>query len=99
MAGPLSRIRLLGRERARRRMYQAAFATPEGQYVLRDLSRLGGLAGTTFVPGDPYASAFNEGMRNLVCVIHSTINVDPEITVQKIVEGLEQNGQILDDDD
>ncbi len=36
---------------------------PGGESVLRDLYMEGGVMTTSFVPGDPYQTAFNEGTR------------------------------------
>lgn len=45
--------------------YGMTFSTREGFEVLRDMMDISKFIQSTYVPGDQYASAFNEGMRNL----------------------------------
>lgn len=91
------RVRLLDRFNRKRRRYRAVFETPDGQWVLNDLARQVGLAGTPFVPGQPDTSAFNDGQQNVVKAILSTMNVDPDVTVKRVIEELQKNGQDIDD--
>jgi len=53
--------------------YNEAFSTPAGQTVLEDLARSCFVYKTTFTPGDPHATAFNEGMRHVVTSIFDMI--------------------------
>jgi hypothetical protein len=46
--------------------YRACFLGASWDRVLADLARLGFMAETTFVPGDPCHSAFREGARSVV---------------------------------
>lgn len=52
-------------EKQRRINYGLTFSTAEGFEVLRDLMEISKFLQATYAPGDQYASAFNEGMRNL----------------------------------
>lgn len=47
------------------RAYEQVFASPEGQRVLYDLLRAGGVLQTSLVPGDPQGTAFNDGRRSM----------------------------------
>ena len=68
-----------GRRRVRRTAKQrledmaAVMATPAGRRVIWDLLEDGRVHSTTFVPGDPLHSAFNEGARNLALSRLNTI--------------------------
>lgn len=47
------------------RAYERVFATPEGQRVLHDILRAGGILAIAHVAGDPFATAFQDGRRSL----------------------------------
>ena len=49
--------------------YHRVFDNPYGEIVLKDLAKSCYLSKTTFVPGDPYATMVNEGMRTVVSSI------------------------------
>ncbi len=55
----------LQREKVIAGAYQRLFETPEGQIVLRDLLRAGGILSVSHVAGAPDDSAFNDGRRSL----------------------------------
>jgi hypothetical protein len=59
--------------------YKRLFSTSDGKAVLHDLM-LGHhyLNSSTFVPGDPYQSAKNEGSREVVIKIIAILKMDPE---------------------
>lgn len=65
--------------------YKEAFSGPKGSMVLHDLMISTGFSETSFVPGDPYASAFKEGARSAVVRIIKTLNIDPE-AFQRLLE-------------
>ena len=51
--------------------YSAVFATPEGEIVLQDLLREGGLLASSVVEGDAYATHRKEGRRELALhIVH-----------------------------
>lgn len=58
--------------------YKKVFAGKDGEVVLADLMKAGGCFGTTFVPNDPYSSAYNEGARSMILRILDTVDIDPE---------------------
>ena len=66
---------------------QETFQSPSGQVVLGWMSaKFGFIHSTTHVPGDPYGSSVNEGMR-LVCVeIGKLLESDPGTENPNIVE-------------
>lgn len=62
---------------SRRRDYRAVFETPAGQKVLKDLMTFGKFFDTSYVPGDPTTTAYNEGMRRMILRILSIMEKDP----------------------
>lgn len=58
--------------------YRRTFNTPDGQIVLDDLKRRFSFGATTFVSGDPHASAFNEGQRAAVLLIARMLSEEKE---------------------
>ena len=70
--------------------YKDTFSGPKGTLVLYDLMTSTGFSETSFVPGDPYASAFKEGARSAVVRIMKTLNRDPE-AFQKLLEDVSDN--------
>lgn len=69
------------------RAYQAVFAGPVGQLVLADILTRAGLVGSSFVPGDPCATAFNEGKRRIGLEIIESLNVNPDNVLRMLREG------------
>lgn len=57
--------------------YATVFGSPLGQQVLDDLRRSCFMNRTSFV-NDPYQSAFNEGMREVVLMIQRAIQLAHE---------------------
>ena len=64
--------------------YRRIFDCPDGDIVLKDLCKRAGMGRTTFVQGDPYMSAFNEGQRNAVLTIFNLakVNMDKLIEIK-----------------
>lgn len=58
--------------------YRRTFNTDDGQKVLDDLMKRFSFGATTFVSGDPYASAFNEGQRAAVLLITRMLSEEKE---------------------
>lgn len=58
--------------------YITCFSTDAGKKVLEDLERKSRVHTTTFIPGDIYATIFNEGMRANVLYMRTMINLDVE---------------------
>jgi hypothetical protein len=54
--------------------YRAVFETPEGEIVLQDILREGGLLEVATVDGDPYATHFRDGKRALALHIVETLS-------------------------
>jgi|TARA_R110000744_G_scaffold120327_2_gene224213 hypothetical protein len=61
----------------RRDDYRIVFGTDEGKRVLNDIVAHSFVLGTTF-ENDPYASAFNEGIRNGALRILSLLHYEPK---------------------
>jgi len=58
--------------------YRRTFNTPDGKIVLDDLQKRFSFGATTFVSGDPHASAFNEGQRAAVLLIARMLSEEKE---------------------
>lgn len=56
--------------------YQSVFTNPKGKQVLDHLCRHCFLGDTTFVVGDPYQTALNEGSRRVILSILSILKKD-----------------------
>lgn len=69
-------------------MYQTLFATPEGEFVLKDLRRAFGDR-PSFVDGDSHLTAYNEGQRDVYLRIKKLLEMD----LKEIIErGTKTNG-------
>lgn len=62
--------------------YKSVFSTGDGKKVLKDLLRTGRYNEPTFVPNDPYTSAFNEGMRRMALRVVAFVEADLEKQVK-----------------
>lgn len=58
--------------------YKKCFETAEGQRVLQDLMHFCKYRDSTFVSGDPHATAFNEGMRRVALRVVKFLNMTEE---------------------
>lgn len=56
--------------------YQRTFSTEHGKRVLRQMMRECGMDEPSFVEGDPYGTAFNEGKRAAVLDIINKLKMD-----------------------
>lgn len=90
MDNPIRQLRDAVRERARvHESYQNVFNTPDGERVLRHLMKVGGITKPSYVAGDPYTTAFNEGRRHLVLSILKFIHKSHDELLKAIEEGTE----------
>jgi len=62
----------------RKQRYMNVFSGPDGEEVLKDLLKFCHYESPTFVVGDQYQTAHNEGMRRVALRIVSIINMDDE---------------------
>ena len=69
----------------RTKLYKKKFSDKEGQELLRFLAIEAGAYTQSFVPGDPYATAFNEGKRHLYSHIIGVMNIDEEVIRKAII--------------
>lgn len=60
--------------------------SPQAREVLADLSRLCHAGTTTFVRGDPVATAFNEGKRTVLLHILEALGVKPSDLAFQLLE-------------
>jgi hypothetical protein len=67
----------------RNQRYRLVFAGSVGAFVRDDLFRLGHLGRPTYVPGDPVATAFNEGKRFVALHVASILNLSDEEIVER----------------
>lgn len=58
--------------------YRRTFNTDDGRKVMDDLQKRFSFGATTFVSGDPYTSAFNEGQRAAVLLIARMLSEEKE---------------------
>lgn len=77
----------------RTKTYKKVFETPEGKEALKFISEECGMFRSSFVPGDPSHTAFNEGKRQVFNHIMGILNQDPEL-VRKAIQ-VEQNREQL----
>lgn len=73
--------------------FKATFSTPHGKRVLRRLMKNTGFEQTNFVAGDAYATAFNEGGRNVIIYILSQLKFDLKQLEQQLSGGIENVGE------
>ncbi len=66
--------------------YQATFKTPHGRRVFRDLLKKTGFMELNYAPGDPYATAFNEGGRNVTLYIAKQLKLNVAQLAKQIME-------------
>ena len=64
--------------------YKDTFVSVQGQKVLEHLCKKAHVTGSSFVTGDPYLTAFNEGQRHIVMSILQFLYKNPNQLVQQI---------------
>lgn len=57
--------------------FKNTFSSEEGKRVLANLSRLCCENDTTYIDGNSYGTAFNEGKRRVILYIRWLLNADP----------------------
>lgn len=77
----------LADEHQRLQDYRRVFGGDAGHRVLADICRRNHVAQSSFAPGAPDVSAFQEGRRRAALEIIETINRDPEVIARMIAEG------------
>ena len=81
-----------GRQYLRRtKLYKKIFGTPEGLEVLGFLATESGAYGMSFVQGDPYATAFNEGKRQMYSHIIGVIGQNEDLLRRAVQQEQEAN--------
>ena len=78
--------RLHARLLQRNQRYRLVFAGSAGAAVRDDLFRLGHIGRPTYVPGDPMATAFNEGKRFMALHVAALLNL-PDATILERAQG------------
>lgn len=64
------------------RAYARLFATDDGRVVLRDLFRFCGVVRTSFAPGDPHTTSFEEGKRRVATRVVAMMRLTPEAAIE-----------------
>lgn len=82
------------KKRDLRDSYKRVFETPDGQIVLRHLMRVGLVTSTTFVKGDPTATAMNEGMRRIVLSIMHYALKDQQEMEEQLTESIQDENTV-----
>lgn len=70
--------------------YQRTFKTESGRRVLRHLMKMYFMNGSTFVPGDPYGTAFNEGARGVIVTLLQKMKVDLRALEHEMTKSAEE---------
>lgn len=68
----------------KQKIYKEVFESNAGKKVLADLAIFCGQYAPTYQQGDPYDTAYKEGMRRVYLRIHSYLNMD-HAEVDKII--------------
>lgn len=74
--------------------YQRTFEPEYARNVLRHLMRKTGFLGTTFVSGDAYESAYNEGQRAIVTYICKRMKVNIKQLEKELFKKVEEQDEI-----
>ena len=77
----------LADEKQRLEDYRHVFDGDAGKRVLADICRRNHVAQSSFAPGAPDVTAFQEGRRRAALEIIEAINRDPEVIARMIAEG------------
>ncbi len=84
IADPERRAALLRTQTSR--AYARLFATDDGRVVLRDLFRFCGVARSSFAPGDPQTTSFEEGKRRVALRVAAMMRLNPETATEIAAE-------------
>jgi hypothetical protein len=80
--------------RIRKGDYQRTFGTESGQRVLREIYRECGFGNEVHVPGDPYQTAYNAGLRRAALRIAKALGeTEAEFLARSRIEGVEEYGE------
>lgn len=88
--GVMDKVKTLARVVHIHETYQDVFTNAPGREVLRHLMKISHFFESSYVPGDPTATAFREGQRHLVLSILKAVNKDTSELIKMVEEELEQ---------
>jgi len=74
--------------------YKQTFSTPHGKRVLKSILKSSGIWHSSFVQGDPYSTAFNEGTRKGALDILSKLNTDIKQLKTLLKEGEQHEDEL-----
>lgn len=74
--------------------YREAFGTGSGTFVLADLAARFRVMAPTYVPGDPTATAYQEGQRNVLLWIFSQL-ATTDADVREMIDDFSRSGDYL----
>lgn len=83
----LSNVWPRARRAAVARSYQTGFGSVQAALMREDLARYCNLRASSFVPGDPLATAFNEGQRDVLLHLMETARLDVTALMDDETEG------------
>ncbi|GAB7024706.1 Bbp19 family protein [Salidesulfovibrio brasiliensis] len=75
----------------RRHLYRRVFGAGEGREVLKDILLTTRMDLPTYVPGDPTATAYNEGRRAVGLEIFRVLHQDPTEFKETMITGGSDN--------
>lgn len=73
--------------------YKRVFETPDGQEVLTHICKVAHLSKSTFVAGDPYETAMNEGRRKLALEILRFVRKDHREVIDMVEKQLDEHNE------
>jgi hypothetical protein len=76
--------------------YKSVFKSEDGQKVLWDLMKLNSFMQDSYVQGDPYSTAYNEGRRSVVLYILQKINENTQRLQKRYEEGMRNEEGLFD---
>ena len=65
------------------RLFKKVFGTPEGEKVLEELFAMAGMGKVSHTPGDPYTTAYKDGLKGLYLGILAVLQADPKVDVDR----------------
>ena len=95
----LDQLQAMTLQRRTRNAYKRLFATDDGQVVLRDLAKFCGVDRPSSVPGDPFATHVNDGMRRVALRVFNFINMSDAEMMRLAQKRSVSHGEDFDDED
>lgn len=84
-------------QRRTRNAYKRLFATDDGKIVLKDLAQFCKIRQPSTVPGDPFETHTNEGMRRVALRVFGFLDMS-DGDMMRLAKGSAYNGENPDDE-